>query len=163
MAERRQAHRREPIEVEVRERVFEAHPLPWLRRNNLGNEIMSQYADLLNSSLRAVQDGEDENAAPRLEMYLNDKISDPVEILRMGYPNEDVSAYEDLDYDEIMELIYATLEVNQLESLRGLVDPNWHTPTNDGGIDSAGEDQTDTQNQQSSPDSDSPESQEQTS
>jgi len=162
MAERRQAHRREPIEVEVRDKVLEAHPLSWIKRNDLGNEIMRQYADLLNSSLRAVKN-EDPEAPPELQMYLNDKIADPIGILRRAYPSDDLlEFFEGLEYDEVLELIYASLEVNQLESLRGLIDPNFRTPTTDGGNDSPGteEEVTDTPNQPSSPDSSSQESQE---
>ena len=158
MAERRQAHRREPIEVQVRDRVLEAHPLPWMKRNDLGNEIMRQYSELLNSSLRAVRGGEDEDAPPQLQMYLNDKLTDPVAVLRMGYPrvNFDEDFFQELDYDEILELIYASMDVNQLDSLRHLVDPNSLTPTNDGGTSSEGQTPTeDSPSPQSSPDSDS--------
>lgn len=160
MAERRQAHRREPIEIEVRGKVLEAHPLSWIKRNDLGNEVMRQYSDLLNTSLRAVKN-EDPEAVPELQMYLNDKIADPVTLIMMGYPDIERGFLDELEYPELLDLIYVALEVNELESLKGLIDPNYRTPTTSGGIES-GEDQpeTDTPKPQSSPDSDSPESQE---
>lgn len=166
MSERRQAHRRESIEVEVREKVLVASPLPWLKRNDLGNEIMRQYADLLNSSIAAYQDPE--NNTPQLSLYLNDKIQDPVALIIMGYPElseSEKSWLNELDYDEILELVYALLDANRLESLRDLVDPNSQTPMPSGGSDSSGKEEvpTDSQNQQSSPDSSSQESQDEKS
>ena len=165
MAERRQAHRREPIEVEIQDEVVTARPRPWLERNDIGNEIMRQYAELLNSSIQAYKNpGTD---TPQLSLYLNDKIKDPVAVVVMGYPEleERVDWLNSLDYDELLELVYATLEVNRLETLRELVDPNYQTPMRNGGTSSSGteEGMTDTQSQPSSPDSSSQESPEEKS
>ena len=142
MAERRQAHRREPIEVEVRDRVFTARPLPWLKRNDLGNEIMTQYTELLNSSLAAYKNPE--TGTPELSLYLQDKVQRPVDIIMLGYPDEDKDWINELDYPELLELIFASLDVNQLETLRDLVDPNSQPPTNPGGTSSPGEETSDT-------------------
>jgi hypothetical protein len=174
MSERRQAHRRESIEVGVRERVVEARPLPWMKRNDLGNEIMRQYSDMLNSTLRAyVDDRTDQKdsespVVPQLEIYLNDKIRDPGTVVRLGYPDyhnteEDTKFFEELEYPEMLELIYASLDVNQLESLRELVDPNATAPEKNGGANSPGEDQNDTPSQPSTPGSSSQGSEEATS
>ncbi|HET7712989.1 MAG TPA: hypothetical protein VFK94_00055, partial [Patescibacteria group bacterium] len=112
--------------VVVRDREFEAHPLPWMKRNDLGNEIMRQYSELLNSSMRAYTS---EDTSPQLELYLNDKVQDPIQLIKLGYPSwRDEDFLNDLDYDELLELIFASLEVNRLESLRDLVDPNSNTP-----------------------------------
>lgn len=157
MAERRQAHRREPIEMEVRGEVLEARPLPFTDRNDLGNEIMSQYAGLLNDQMKSYADPD---GTPRLELFLNDKISDPVGILKLAYPHVDESFLQKLEPDEVFDLIYASLEVNLLTDLRELVDPNALAPTMPGGNESSGMESpaSDTQSPQPSPDSSSQES-----
>lgn len=174
MVERRQAQRRQPIEIEVRERVVEARPLPWMKRNDLGNEIMRQYSEMLNSTLKSyVEDRTDkpeseEPIVPQLEIYLNDKIKDPGAVVRLGYPDyynteADDQFFDKLDYGEMLDLIYASLDVNHLETLKELVDPNSLAPASSGGPSSPGEDQSDTPSQPSTQDSSSQESDETTS
>lgn len=167
MAERRQAHRRESIEVEVRDRVLEAHPLPWMKRNDLGNEVMRQYSEVLNSQLRAYTDkslvsGPDGEGGfvPQLHLYINDKIQDPESIVQIGYPGVDLEFLHILEYAEILELIYASLDVNLLHDLKDLVDPNALAPTTNGGNDSPGMESppSDTPSQLPTPDSSSQES-----
>lgn len=138
MPERRQAQRREPIEVEIRGEVVEARPLPWFRRNDLGNEVIHQYAELLNSTLRTYTNPD--TGAPEVEMFLNDKLKDPIAILRLAYPHveEFQGADIDLEYSEIYELLFAALEVNDLKHLREIVDPNFQTPTPPGGSEPSG-------------------------
>ena len=147
MAERRQAHRREPIEIEVRDRVLEAHPLPWLQRNDLGNELISQYTEMFNSALRSYVDPD--TSAPQIENALHDKLTDPITIIKAGltvYPDEDgkepYCTVEDeflqkLEWSELREIIYTILDVNELE-LKPLVDPNSLTPTGSGGTTGSG-------------------------
>lgn len=161
MAERRQAHRREPIEVEIRGEVIEARPLPWLRRNDLGNLVIREYTEMLNSTLKTYVNPD--TGAPELEMYLNDKVKDPVAILEVGYP--DVKIKDEWEWPELYELIYASLDVNDLDHLRALIDPNYQTPTTTGGKNSSGMASRlgDTLRQLSSPDSESQDSPEQTS
>ena len=138
MAERRRPHRREPIIVEVRGVDWEAHPLPWMDRNDLGDEILKQYSESLNQAFKAMTDPG--TNAVQVELKLSDKLLDPHTVVLMAYPQmvdreEDLKQY---DWDELRELIYAALEVNHQESLKELVDPNFRTPTEDGGTDSAG-------------------------
>lgn len=167
MVERRRAHRREPIEVEIRDRVLEARPLPWMERNDVGNEIVQQYTTLFNSTLRAITGEKDGSQTVEVSMSLNDRISDPVKIVQMMYREqvEDNEWLYDLDYEELLELIYAGLDANRLESIRELVDPNFVTPTSNGGNDSSGtENQTqDTPKKLPTPDSSLEEFQEETS
>jgi hypothetical protein len=168
MEERRQVFRRAPIKVEVRDRTFEARPLPWLSRNDLGNEIMRQYADTLNSSLRSyVQEVKQENGetteVPGIGIALNDRLSDPMAVLKMAYTDQfsdNEEFFQLLDLDEGTEMIKASLEVNRLSDLIPLVDPNFLAPENSGGESSSGtESPTDgTQKMPSSPDSSSLES-----
>jgi hypothetical protein len=134
MPERRQAHRREPIVVEVRGEDVEARPLPWIQRNDLGNAVIGQYTSMLNSTMRSYVNPK--TNAPELQMYLNDKLGDPVEILNMAYPGLDIR--DEWEWPELYELIYAALDVNELGHLKDLIDPNFRTPTNDGGTSSSG-------------------------
>lgn len=158
MSERRQAHRQEPIEVEIREEVVEARPLPWMQRNDLGNEVIQQYTHMLNSTMRSYINKE--TGAPEIEMMLNDKLHDPIRVVKLGYPELEVKS--EWEYPEIYELIYASLDVNELAHLKDLVDPNYQTPTSNGGQNSSGMASRvrDILNPESSPNSDSPESQE---
>lgn len=134
MPERRQAHRREPIIVEVRGVDLEARPLPWLQRNDLGNAVIRQYTEMMNSTMRSYVNPE--TNAPELEMYLNDKLQDPIEIIQLGYPDMEIKP--EWEYPELYDLIYAALDVNDLEHLKELVDPNSLTPTSNGGTNSSG-------------------------
>lgn len=134
MVERRQATRREPIEVEVRDKVFEAHPLPWQQANDLGNEIVRQNAEAANAAVRMyVQDD-----IPQLELALQTKISDWNIVLLVAYPNHESVDFMGFDIDECAALILASLEVNHLEHLNNLVDPNSHAPMIPGGSEPSG-------------------------
>jgi hypothetical protein len=124
MSERRRVHRREPIEVEFDNgRVVVVSPLPWLQRNDMGDEIIVQFAELTNRAVSVFVDPE--TNLPKLEAVLGEKLVDYQKILAMCVPDEDCST---LDYSEVLELIYASLEVNGLENLRRLVDPNFRSP-----------------------------------
>lgn len=161
MAERRQAHRREPIIVEIRGEDVEVHPLPWTQRNDLGNALIVQYTDMLNSTMKSYVDPD--TSAPQLSMYLNDKLSDPLALINLGIPELEVK--DEWEYPELYELIYAILDVNDLGHLKHLADPNSLTPMNDGGASSSGMEKRvlDIQNQLSSPDSESSDSETETS
>lgn len=156
MTERRRAVKTEPIVVEVYNGdTFTAQPLYWLDRNELGSEILRQYGDSTNEAIKSFMD---ESGTPQLSLELNDKLKDPIKVLEMAYP--EVKGWKDkrLTWPEILELIFASLEVNSLERLKDLVDPNWSAPEKNGGTSSGEADQTNTQNEQSTPDSDSPDS-----
>lgn len=131
MTERRQVARQQPLEVEVWDgRVYEAHPLPWLERNDLGNEILRRYNESFNEAIQAYTDPE---GTARLNVLLEDKIKEPLEILKLAYPKD---SFEGLHWPEIFELIYASLEVNNLNQLKPLIDPNSLTPEKNSGTSS---------------------------
>lgn len=161
MAERRRAARREPITVELDSGdEFEAHPLPWMDRNELGNEILKQYNNLTNL---AIQSYVNEQGTPQLSIMLNDKLEDPEAVLKLAYPGVELPT---LTWPEILELIYAACEVNGLEHLRQVIDPNWITPNENGGTNSSGDDnqeQEDSEKMPSMEGSDSEDSTEKTS
>lgn len=161
MTERRQAHRREPIIVEIRGEDVEVRPLPWTQRNDLGNALITQYTEMLNSTMRSYVNPD--TGAPEISMYLNDKLSDPVAIIKMGIA--DLEVKDEWEYPELYEFIYAILDVNDLGHLKHLVDPNSLTPTSDGGKSLSGMESRviDIQSQLSLPDSESSESESETS
>jgi hypothetical protein len=134
MSERRQVHRREPIIIELDGgREFEARPLPWLKRNELGNEVVSQGVSRVNEFVRMyVEETDVGKVIPQLEMTFVDRLSDYPKILRMAYPQYEDSLFDDLSFEEILELIGAALEVNKLEPLRPLIDPNSPSPIETG-------------------------------
>lgn len=159
MPDRRQVHRREPIVVVVMDETeFEALPLPWLARNDMGNEILSQSAELTNESLRLYVDPDSQ--APQLEMKLNEKLSDPIKILLMAYPGKKRADFERLNVWEVTELILASLDANQLENVKPLVDPNYQPPEKNSGKSSSGAEVLDSLKTLSSPGSSSPDSSE---
>lgn len=131
--ERRQASRREPIEVEVRGSIFLAEPLPWQVVSDLGNEIVRQNAEAANESVRMYVDGN----IPQLDLKLAQKITDWHSILRIAFPKDDPSRFNGFDIDEVSEMVLASLDVNHLQHLRHLVDPNFQAPTSLGGTDTS--------------------------
>jgi hypothetical protein len=134
MSERRQVHRREPIIVELDGgREFEARPLPWLKRNELGNEIVTQGVGRVNEFVRMyVEENDVGKVIPQLEMTFIDRLSNYPKILQMAYPQYEATLFDDLSFEEILELIGASLEVNKLEPLRPLIDPNSPSPMETG-------------------------------
>lgn len=135
MIERRQAVRKVPIEVEVRGEVYKAEPLPWLDANELGDEILRQNAEAANSAVRMYVT---DNNIPQLELALNRKIQDWQPILDKGYPGQFTpEIVRSLNPDELFELGKAALEVNYLEYLKNLLDPNFQPPTESGGTETS--------------------------
>lgn len=130
MAERRQAVRREPIEVEVRGTVYKAEPLPWLVANEIGNIIVTQNAEAANNAVRMYAT---EDNIPQLEAALKRNVSDYGAFLIKGYPGTKKEEYDPYDADELFELSKAMLEVNHLDYLINLIDPNSASPTESGG------------------------------
>lgn len=130
--ERRQAHRREAIEVEVTGgKVFTAAPLPWMARNDFGDEVVRQATKSLNEYVKIYTDPE--LNIPQLEAKLDERLTDPNVILLMIYPGNDVKDFIPLVWSEIVELIFAGLDVNGLERLKRTIDPNFVPPTTNGG------------------------------
>lgn len=133
MSERRQAHRREPIEVELDSGdIFSAVPLPWMARNDFGNEIIRQVTASLNEAVRIYTDPE--LNIPQLERKLDERLIDMPAILSMGYPQVEADKFADLSWSEIVELIKAALDVNELSKLKRLIDPNSPSPDGSGGM-----------------------------
>jgi hypothetical protein len=135
MDERRQVHRRQPIVVVLDSGLeLVAKPLPLMARNDLGDEIVKQSANVINEFVQVWVD--EESGLPKLAAKYHDKLTDFFAVLCLAYPDhKDVQELTTCTYEEILELIYAALEVNGLTHLKALVDPNLITPTNNGGND----------------------------
>lgn len=140
MAERRQAARREPIEVEVADgRVFTAHPLPWMQANDLGQEIVEQNVKSANDLVKMWID---DAGLPEIQMQFRKKIYDWQSVIKIAFPNEPAEKWVEphaLAEEEIAEVVLASVDVNNLGHLRHLVDPNFQPPTNPGGTSSSTE------------------------
>lgn len=159
MAERRQATRREPIEVETEDgRVFTAHPLSWIEANNLGNEIVRQNVENANDFVRLWMNDAD---MPQIEMKFQQKISDWGPLVAICFPNEPDEKWHEpreLSSHELADCIIASLDVNHLEHLKHLVDPNSPTPMIPGGTSSSPEPEGNGTKIESIPNSDSTDS-----
>lgn len=131
MAERRHVHRREPIEVEVEGiGIFIARPLPWMDRNDLGDEIVRQATESVNQAVRLYTDPE--LNLPQLEAKLDEKLVDPVAVLKKAFPDADESLFPMLAWEEMKAIIETSLEVNALERLKRLLNPNSPSPVPNG-------------------------------
>lgn len=136
MSERRQAVRKEPIEVVVEDgRMFVARPLPWMQANELGSEIIRQNIENANELVKLwISDA----GVPELQMQFQKKITDWHVILKMAFPDVDVELWSTprvLDESECAEIAMAALEVNHMEHIKHLIDPNSPAPTIPGGTD----------------------------
>jgi len=162
MTERRQAYRREPIELDLGgEVILSIGPVSWMRRNDFGNEVMRQHSEILNDAPRIYVDESTETAIPQIEAKFAEKFSDPYLLFEYGLApiTFEVVKTLDLTFDQIVAILLAICDVNSMAQLHPLLDPNSLTPTPLGGILStlaAGE--IDTQKTESGPDSSSPES-----
>lgn len=140
MAERRRAARREPIEVEVEDgRVFIARPLPWTEASDFANEIMRQSVEVTNDLVRMFTT---DAGVPQLEMKARQKLEDWHIPLKMAFPDVADEVWikpRILDMEECAELLIAACDVNHLEHMKHLIDPNSPTPTLLGGNDSSAE------------------------
>jgi hypothetical protein len=136
--DRRQVHRRKPIVVVLDSgEEFSAEPLPWQKRNDLGQAIVTDNVAQTNKQLRMFVDPE--LSVPQIEAMLNEPLSDFPQFLVMGYPGTEVSDYDECSYGELVELLAAVCEVNELSKLRRLFDPNYQTPTTSTGETSSAE------------------------
>lgn len=134
MDERRQAFRREPIEIDLDETTtISVGPIPWERRTDFGNEVMRQHVEVINETVRLYADPD--TGVPQLEAKLGEKFNDPKELLRLGLAEETFQSLPtNLYFNQIVEILKACCEVNGLTQLIPLIDPNSTTPTLLGGI-----------------------------
>ena len=149
----RRTSRPEPIITEV-ESVdskmlrFEAVPLPWRERNDFGDEMVQQHLTALNEGIQEIGEGKDAHLVGKRM----DAMIDYEKLFKMGYPNGSTEDFQQLTFEQMMEVLSAALDVNLLESQRYMIDPNFNAPNRqnrDGGS-------TDGQKTTSTEDSSSP-------
>lgn len=164
MNERRQAYRREPIEIDLGgDVIISIGPVSWMRRNDFGNEVMRQHSQLLNEAVKIYLEENIEDAVPQLEAKFGDKFKDPYPLLELGLDEATYLTVKELDltFEQIITILLTICDVNKLDQLHPLLDPNSQAPTPIGGLISnlvSGEQAT--QKTESSPDSSSLESNE---
>jgi hypothetical protein len=136
MSEQRQAHRRESIVTEIDEKLsFEAKPLQWQARNDFGNSIVQQHAQSVNEAVKLYVDPDTD--VPQLEAKLYERVQDPMALLALAYPEVKADAYRNLTWRQLIELLLAALDVNELQHLKRIIDPNSQPPTENGGTQSS--------------------------
>lgn len=138
MSERRQAFRRDPIEIDLGDdRVISVGPVPWEQRNVIGNEILKQHSEVFNEAIKTfVTENSD---IPQIETKLANKLPDPNVVLHLGLDDENYRRITDQAKggyfpNQLTAVLIAILEVNELLHLRPLVDPNFSTPGSAGGL-----------------------------
>lgn len=159
MPEKRIVSRREPIVVDV-EGVgeFSARPLPWRKRNDLGDLISAEYITALNKILGQAEPlAENEAKGPTQvkPISLIESGLDYTKYLELAFPDTDKSQYEALDFEAVIAVLSASLEVNGLERLGFMIDPAKKGPETEPEPDAEA---TDGVKIESLPDSSSPES-----
>lgn len=160
MTERRQAYRRDPIEVDLGGTILSIGPVSWLKRNDFGNEVMRQNSEILNEALQIYVNEDAENAVPHITARFSEKFTDPYALFELGLDEEtaqQVRAMPNLFENQIVEILLAICDVNRLESLKQLLDPNFQTPTLPGGLLTQAAGILGTPRTESGPDSSSPE------
>jgi hypothetical protein len=162
-ARERRVTRREPITVTVelnngKEAVFEAKPLPWRKRLDLGDMLAKMYTAGFTAELQPLRDPESgaflgvtgglfEAAMDYPALfeicYTEWEITDDGEIVVKNPPAKDVQRnFNSLDFDQIVEVLSANLVVNGLDRIIHLLDPDRKTPPLTGASASANEETT---------------------
>lgn len=125
MEQRRQVTRRDPIIIETSQGEFVAKPVPWRMRNDLGDGVIQSYIDSTNEFLGAFKTGPD---GKLIGGVFDDKAFDWNAVLALAFPDMDHEVFDKLDIWEMREVLLASLEVNDLESIKHMIDPNSPAP-----------------------------------
>ena len=116
MDDRRQLTRKEPLEVHVPslELTLKVAPLPWRKRGDLGNLIQKQFSKALDA---AKESGDDPYA-----------LIDYNAIVAVGAGLASEQG-ELLTYEEMIQLVRIALDLNGLDQLLWMLDPEAVAPT----------------------------------
>ena len=119
MTDERRVTRHEPIttvvEIDGKDVTFVAKPLPWRKRNDLGEALLRMFGDALD---KVVQAGMDKQG------MLIDAVFDYGTVWVLAYPDGKKADFEALDFDEMVEVLTAGLLVNGLDRLAYVLDPD---------------------------------------
>jgi len=126
--------RHEPITTTVGGHTFEAVPLPWRKRNDVGEMLIRSYNDALGKLIAGVTDAEGNVIA--IEGALFESLLDYDGLYALMYsPRDDTgtltgldkkqtAAFEALDFDSMIDVLAAGLTVNGLERMEHMLDPD---------------------------------------
>lgn len=121
-ADERVKSRREPIEVVVGKRLFVAKPLPWRRRNELGEAIVRSYTAVLQQSINAAT-SKDAEGNDQIDLHFGEGQIDYEGIIKLAFPDQKADAFDELTYGELVDdVLEAALVVNGLERQRHMLD-----------------------------------------
>jgi hypothetical protein len=130
VTDERRVSRKEGISIHIEriDKTYTAEPLPWRKRNDFGDEVIQQYLSALN---KAIEQGKEGLVARLMESEIDyEKLS------KMAYPMSSPKDIENLSFHEMIEILGAALDVNDLGRQIYMLDPNLPAPTLDSGIDS---------------------------
>lgn len=144
----RRATRREPIEVPTElpdgsEVVFTAKPMPWRLRADFGELINKQFTGAINKALEAVRDESGQFTGLEGELvernidypgifvfaFTTYKVSEDGSIESEPPSERDHAIFSNLlEFDQMIAILDAALEVNGLERLGHMLDPRKKDP-----------------------------------
>lgn len=135
MTERRQVFRRDPIEIELGgDEVISVGPVPWQKRNDFGDAIVRQHIMMINEAVELYVDPD--TSTPQLSAKLGEKFRDADELFQLCLSEEEYAKLKQLTlyHNQVIEILRAACEVNDLDQLIQLIDPKLMAPTTLGGI-----------------------------
>lgn len=113
--------RREPIVVKFEKSTFVAEPLPWRKRNDLGEAIVQSYGAALQQSLASTVTDADGNE--QIDLHFAEAQIAYDKIIPLAFPGNDAADFADLPFEVLVdEVLEAALVVNGLERQRYMLD-----------------------------------------
>lgn len=129
MTDERRVSRKEGISVHVEriDKTYTAEPLPWRKRNDFGDEVIQQYLSALN---KAIEQGKEGLIARLMESEI-----DYEKLCKMAFPTSSPKDIENLSFHEVIAILGAALDVNDLSRQMYMLDPNLPAPMPEPGND----------------------------
>lgn len=113
--------RREPIVVKFEKLTFVASPLPWRKRNDLGEAIVKSYGAALQRSLTSTTKDADGNEV--IDFHFSESGIAYDKIIPLAFPDQNEADFADLPFEVLVdEVLEAALVVNGLERQRYMLD-----------------------------------------
>lgn len=133
------ATRREPVTTKAGGVSFKAVPLPWQKRNDLGDAVVAQYSLAFNNVLRSMRDENDQVIGiegalfetgldyPTLFLlaYSTYEYDEKTDDLKPSDPPVELRrAFKMLDFEDMLEVLVGALKANGLDRLEHMLDPD---------------------------------------
>lgn len=115
--------RREPIAIKIGTHSFVAAPLPWRKRNDLGEAIVQSYGKALQQSIFSTG-SKDADGNEIIDFHFGEASIDYEAVIKLAYPDgPDMEAFDSLTFGQLVdEVLEAALVVNGLERQRYMLD-----------------------------------------